>query len=206
MLRINRTHIPALPRPIFEIQVEQTDFGDIQVTVMAGQGANIRVQTFSATPVDQLGEHLSSWLQGLPYFEPGHAHWASATDQLVTRIVQSIHGKPLESSVDELTAQRVLETAIDRLSAVTNTSTGLAHPLDESRAKELFFALRERKVPTPKGRVTQLAIIHGWPNRHAEKLGELAARIGSGANVQIAHPRGWGGPIVDELLSSSASH
>lgn len=98
----------------------------------------------------------------------------------------------------------MLQKAMTKLSKVCNLATGLAHPLDESRAKELFVALRDHHVSLSKEDVRQQAEACGWPSRHALKLGELAERIGAGAVVRIAFPRGWGSATVDELLSNSA--
>ncbi len=98
----------------------------------------------------------------------------------------------------------VLQMAMMKLSKVCNLSTDLAHPLDESRAKELFVALRDSHVPLSKEDVKQRAETCGWSSRHALKLGELAERIGAGTEVRIAFPRGWGGATVDEVLSASA--
>ena len=96
----------------------------------------------------------------------------------------------------------VLQQAMTKLSKVCNLSTGLAHPLDESRAKELFIALRDRNVAISKEEVRQHAEACGWPSRHALQLGELAERIDAGAVVRIASPRGWGITVVNELLSA----
>lgn len=98
----------------------------------------------------------------------------------------------------------ILQKAMEKLSMVNNVSTGLAHPLDEARTKELFIALRDHGVPLSQDDVRLHAEACGWPARHAQKLGELAERIGRGAAVRIAFPRGWGEDIVGELLSASS--
>lgn len=98
----------------------------------------------------------------------------------------------------------IFQKAMEKLSMVSNLSTGLAHPLDEARAKELFIALRDHGVPLSQDDVRMHAEACGWPARHAQKLGELAERIGGGAAVRIAFPRGWGEGIVGELLSTSS--
>ncbi len=98
----------------------------------------------------------------------------------------------------------ILQKAMEKLSMVSNVSTGLAHPLDEARAKELFIALKDHGVPLSQDDVRLHAEVCGWPARHAQTLGELAERIGGGAAVRIAFPRGWGEDIVGELLSASS--
>jgi hypothetical protein len=98
-----------------------------------------------------------------------------------------------------------IRTAIEKLSIVSNTATGLAHPLDETRAKELFVALHQRRVPLLQESIREHAEACGWPPAHAQKLGELAARIGAGIAVRIPHPRGWGETVVSELLDAATA-
>ncbi len=52
----------------------------------------------------------------------------------------------------------ILQKAIKRISIVTNTSTGLAHPLDESRAKDLFKAFHKAGVILDYEKIRSLAI------------------------------------------------
>jgi len=96
----------------------------------------------------------------------------------------------------------ILIKAVQALSAVVNTSTGLAHPLDESRAKELFRALHSYSVPLSYGDVYSLAIANAWPEFHAKNLANLAERIGNGGRVQIKFPRQWGETTVKKIIAS----
>ena len=96
----------------------------------------------------------------------------------------------------------ILTKAVETLSVVVNTSTGLAHPLDESRAKELFKALHSHGVPLPYEVVYSLAIANAWPERHAKSLAELAKKIGNGGRVQIKFPKKWGEPTVKKIIAS----
>lgn len=96
----------------------------------------------------------------------------------------------------------ILSKAIESLSAVANTSTGLAHPLDESRAKELFKALHSHGVPLPYQDIYSAAIANAWPERHAKTLAELAEKIGKGGRVQIKFPKQWGEPTVKKIIAS----
>lgn len=95
----------------------------------------------------------------------------------------------------------ILVEAINTLSSVVNTSTGLAHPLDESHAKELFIALHELGVPLKSEDVYVLATENSWNERHAKDLSELAAKIGSGKRVQVKHRRDWGRTIAKRIIS-----
>mgnify|MGYP003603923458 CR=1 FL=1 len=96
----------------------------------------------------------------------------------------------------------ILTKAVEMLSAIVNTSTGLVHPLDESRAKELFKALHSHSVPFPYENVYSLAITNAWPERHAKSLAVLAEKIGGGGRVQIKFPKQWGEPTVKKIISN----
>ena len=72
----------------------------------------------------------------------------------------------------------LVDKALDALSIVCNPATGIAHPLDESRAKELFVALHVRGIPLPRDDIQAHTEALGWAPRHAKQLAELAARMG----------------------------
>jgi hypothetical protein len=165
MLRINRNNLPSLPYPVFEIQAEHTVAGDILISVMAGQGANLRCEVFSLMERAQLEQGLSHWLRGLPLFEPEFRDWEIVSTQAATRVGQWANDKPMPLALTEKAVNDILQMAIEKLSIASNVSTGLAHPLDESRAKELFIALRNCNVLLSKEDVCRHAQAYGWPAR-----------------------------------------
>lgn len=93
----------------------------------------------------------------------------------------------------------LLKRSIETLSSVVNVATGLAHPLDEARAKELFKALYATGEPLTYSAVEAFALANKWSSGHAQTLGELAERIGNGGRVVIKHRRDWGEPTVARL-------
>lgn len=95
----------------------------------------------------------------------------------------------------------ILENAIKKLTNVVNVSAGLAHPLDEDRAKELFKALYSHGVPLDYNDVYSLALRNSWIASDAKGLAKLAERIGAGRRVQIKNPRNWGEPTVLKIIS-----
>lgn len=95
----------------------------------------------------------------------------------------------------------ILIKAIEGLSHVVNLSTGLAHPLDDSRAKEIFKAIHKQGIPINRDDVYSVAIANNWPERHAKTLSELASKIGNGGRVRISHPRDWGESTLKKIIA-----
>ncbi|EFG9412608.1 TPA: DUF1889 family protein [Escherichia coli] len=96
---------------------------------------------------------------------------------------------------------KALERALEYLSVVINTSTGLAHPLDESTAKELFKYLHELGIALEYSEIHQWAQKQGWENRHCNELASLAERISSGGRVVVKHKGRLNENLKKELLS-----
>lgn len=92
-----------------------------------------------------------------------------------------------------------LEHALKHLSVVINTSTGLAHPLDESTAKELFKYLHVLGVALDYSEIYQWTKEQGWAERHCKELASLAEKIGSGGRVVIKHPGRLNEQLMEEL-------
>ncbi|MCE8019900.1 hypothetical protein HOP51_07195 [Halomonas sp. MCCC 1A11036] len=99
----------------------------------------------------------------------------------------------------------LVKRSIKALSSIVNIATGITHPLDEARAKELFKALRADGEQLTYDAIEELALANKWPERHAKFLAELAERIGNGGRVAIKHPRDWGEPTVARLKAEIAS-
>lgn len=95
----------------------------------------------------------------------------------------------------------IIRKSVEVLSRVVNTPNGLAHPLDESRAKELFKALHKQGLKLQADDVYQAAMANDWSAHHATQLSELASKIGNGGRVQIKHKRDWGEPTVRRIIS-----
>jgi hypothetical protein len=103
--------------------------------------------------------------------------------------------------MEEFCMNPILKAAIEKLSLVVNVSTGIVHPLDESKAKELFKALHKQGICLNLDDVYSEAIKNSWPERHARALSDLAEKIGNGKRVQIKHSKNWGEPIVRKIIS-----
>ena len=96
---------------------------------------------------------------------------------------------------------KVLERALEHLSVVINTSTGLAHPLDESTAKELFKYLRELGGTLDYSEIYQWSQDQGWADRHSKEIAGLAEKISAGGRVVVKHKGRLNDAFKDELRS-----
>jgi len=98
----------------------------------------------------------------------------------------------------------ILKDCIKALSNSVNPSksiahAGITHPVDESKAKELFKALREQGVPLIETEVLALAISNNWSEKHAKALAKLAQKIGDGGRVVIKRPLNWGVTTLEKI-------
>lgn len=95
----------------------------------------------------------------------------------------------------------IVNAAMERLAQVTNVTTGLAHPLDESRAKELFKSLHKHGINIEYNIIKGIALDLWWEDRNAGQIAKIADKIHNGGRVVIKHPRDWGEPTVKELIA-----
>lgn len=95
----------------------------------------------------------------------------------------------------------VVAEAVKTLSGVVNISTGLAHPNDMNKAKELFKILHEKGEILLKSDVESAALSHGWSTSSADELGSLAQQIGEGKNVRITGGPWLASDIYEEIVA-----
>ncbi len=94
----------------------------------------------------------------------------------------------------------ILRESVETLSMIVDVTTGLAHPLDDTRAKELFVALHEHGISLLAVDVRELALDNSWSEPCAQQLAELAEKIGKGFPVDIQDPDDWGEPTVKRIV------
>lgn len=100
-------------------------------------------------------------------------------------------GMPPSSTISD----PVVEKAMESLTSRVNLSTGLSHPLDHDAAVGAFRALRRAGHGWTGSEIQAWAIGHGWSDRHARKLRDIADRIGAGRVVR-SRSGGWRPDIV----------
>lgn len=88
---------------------------------------------------------------------------------------------------------------VKKLSSRINTSTGLAHPLDESAVKEILKEMVNRGHTFDPATFKAEAVSAGWEPRHAESIAKLAGEISNGKRVVIKHKDRWNPDVFDEI-------
>lgn len=98
----------------------------------------------------------------------------------------------------------ILTKSIEALCSSTTAAAGISRPVDESRAIELFEALRSSNIPFDYDGIYRLAIANHWTPRHAVELAELADLIASGERVVAEHRSEWGEKTLASILLAQA--
>lgn len=92
-----------------------------------------------------------------------------------------------------------IENAIKTLSSTVNVSTGLNHPNDMNKARELFDILHKNGEVLLKSEIVGFAMSHGWRAADADELGSLAQQIGEGKAARVKDGPWWAGDIYAKL-------
>jgi hypothetical protein len=93
----------------------------------------------------------------------------------------------------------LVEKALQLLTEQINLETGLSHPGDRSKAKELLTRLHDAGVSLNVTSITVWAREHGWLDADARDLAELAAKIESGQAVRVKDGPWWPDDILEEI-------
>jgi hypothetical protein len=94
-----------------------------------------------------------------------------------------------------------VSNAIDKLSNIVNLATGLVHPNDLNKAKELFLILHQNGEILLKNQIVGFALAKGWSAEDADELGSLAQQIGEGKAANVAGGPWWKEDIYTTLSS-----
>ena len=95
----------------------------------------------------------------------------------------------------------IINEAVKTLSSTVNVSTGLNHPNDMNKARELFKILHENKEVILKSDVSAAAQANGWNQDDADELGSLAQQIGEGKKPRISNGPWWASDIYDQIAA-----
>ncbi|SOZ17269.1 DUF1889 family protein [Cupriavidus taiwanensis] len=96
---------------------------------------------------------------------------------------------------------KIITEAVKTLSNAANVSTGLLHPNDKNKAKELFKILHQKGEVILKGDVVDAALAQGWSAADADELGSLAQQIGEGKTARIDGGPWWAADIYDTIVA-----
>ena len=146
--------------------------------------------------VNAAEELMPSAICAIPWTENDLAEWKRAWNPVDLRT-----GAPV--GADPATPSPLVTQALSSLTATVNMSTGIHHPSDERRAKQLFKALYLFGEPADEAEIRTWAISHEWAPRHAEALAQLAGKIFAGRRVKgTAMSNAEARQIVDRLRSA----
>ncbi|ENM4049380.1 DUF1889 family protein [Vibrio cholerae] len=95
------------------------------------------------------------------------------------------------------------KAVVEQISKRVNVSTGLAHPLDESAAKELLKEMYARGYSFDSAEIISQAIANNWSSSDAKDLANVAEKISSGKRVVIKHKNCWNPDVFDEVESNT---
>jgi hypothetical protein len=95
----------------------------------------------------------------------------------------------------------IINEAIKTLSSTVNLTTGLNHPNDMNRARELFKILHDKGEVILKSDVSAAAVANGWNSDDADELGSLGQQIGEGKNPRISGGPSWAADIYDKIVA-----
>ncbi|MGF6282111.1 hypothetical protein ABH908_000402 [Pseudomonas frederiksbergensis] len=93
----------------------------------------------------------------------------------------------------------VILKAIQTLSRAVNVSTGLAHPNDKNKAKELFSILHQNGVVLEKSEIVDAAVRSNWRPADAEELGTIGQQIGEGRAARVQGGPWWAADLYTRL-------
>lgn len=94
----------------------------------------------------------------------------------------------------------VIDKALDYLNSM-NTSTFAPHPMDESRAKEMFNFLKNIDNPISADDIRTHGAQNGWDSGFTKKMAEWADKIASGSRVIVKNPGYFSEQMQKELRS-----
>ncbi|MGE8066157.1 hypothetical protein [Pseudomonas sp. NPDC089569] len=93
----------------------------------------------------------------------------------------------------------VIQKAIQTLSSSVNVSTGLAHPNDMNKARELFSILHKNGVLLVKAEIVDAAVSSNWKLADAEELGTIGQQIGEGKAARVKDGPWWATDLYTKL-------
>ena len=92
---------------------------------------------------------------------------------------------------------------ISALKAITisiNLDTGLTHPNDMNRTKELLKAMHDAGITLQIGEMVAWAGQNGWNHQGAKELGRIAAKINEGRIVQVKEGPWWKPEFIKQII------
>lgn len=98
----------------------------------------------------------------------------------------------------------VIENALDTLTRSVNLSTGLNHPNDMNKARDLFRVLHANGRILTKAEIENAALARNWGADSADELGSIGQQIGMGKAPRVAGGPWWAVDIYDKIAAGAS--
>lgn len=109
--------------------------------------------------------------------------------------------RPVAEKETKVEMSAIIKEAVKTLSSTVNVTTGLNHPNDMNRARELFKILHDNGEVILKSDVASAAMANNWSADDADELGSLAQQIGEGKNPRVSGGPYWGPDIYGKIVA-----
>ncbi len=97
--------------------------------------------------------------------------------------------------------ESVLEQAIKRLAQSLTPISGVANPIDKSKAIGLFKALLSHGHALTYHPIYDILVECGWPSDQASDAADLAEAVAVDRYIEQVYPTDWGLRVVQSILA-----
>lgn len=91
----------------------------------------------------------------------------------------------------------MVEKALKAISNSNNLSTGLAHPNDNSRTKEMITKLYNEGEVLNSEEIYKWALANNWTNEGAKDLKDIVDKVNSGKTLRPSQKNMWRENILE---------
>lgn len=93
MLRLDRSTLPQIPRPVYELTLNRTGAEAITAVMVGDSPHPCKWTAIPTNDAEAFATSLSHWLMSLPYFDAGDPDWADTVRAVVQRFTDHVFGR-----------------------------------------------------------------------------------------------------------------
>lgn len=97
----------------------------------------------------------------------------------------------------------VVRAAIEKLAKSTNSVSGITHPVDRSRAIDLFYALLDLGYRFDFPAIYKQLVGYGWESERATEVWALAELVSLYGDINPEFPTTWGRLAVQRIIEAN---